>query len=285
MIYEVYTLFVHTCPTAGTGAASVKPRHGHHDERESDLNSDVDANRQRLAQVHEALLDVRDRDAQALRVDAHGHVAARARQRGIGLELADGLAEDVRAARAGEVEQVMIDFQPHDTPFAARPDDELSIVLRIGARVTITPQSAVFTPEPTHGTPPMTNAIPRTVSLPAADLKPGEMYFLLRDSIIPRPIAWVSTRSTAGASNVAPFSFFNVCCPSPPVLGFSCGPRGDNHDDANRTLKDTERNIRDTGEFVINLAVRGASRIWNGFLFARKTIQPGISRRGSFLCW
>ena len=96
--------------------------------------------------------------------------------------------------------------------------------------------------------------MPPTISFPASDLEPGEMYLLLRDSVLPRPIAWVSTVSDAGVTNLAPFSFFNVCSPSPPVLGFSCGPKGDNHNDANRVVKDTERNIRAVGEFVVNVA-------------------------------
>jgi flavin reductase (DIM6/NTAB) family NADH-FMN oxidoreductase RutF len=41
------------------------------------------------------------------------------------------------------------------------------------------------------------------------------------------------------------------------VLGFSCGPRSDNHDDAARVEKDTERNIRASGEFVVNLSPEG----------------------------
>ena len=98
---------------------------------------------------------------------------------------------------------------------------------------------------------------PRTLSLAASEFQPSEMYFLLRDSILPRPIAWVSTTSNAGVSNIAPFSFFNVCCPSPPVLGFSCGPRGDNHNDPERHPKDTLLNIRENGEFVVNLSPEG----------------------------
>lgn len=100
----------------------------------------------------------------------------------------------------------------------------------------------------------MIDPAPRTISLAAADFEPTEMYFLLRDSIVPRPIAWVSTISDAGQTNVAPFSFFNVVCPDPPVLGFSCGPRGDNHNDQNRLPKDTLLNIRANGEFVVNLS-------------------------------
>jgi len=92
----------------------------------------------------------------------------------------------------------------------------------------------------------------KTVSLSPTDLKPTEMYFLLRDSIMPRPIAWVSTISARGETNLAPFSFFNVCCPVPPVLGFSCGPRGDDHG-SGWVPKDTYLNIKETGEFVINI--------------------------------
>src|SRR6476661_3145511 len=100
----------------------------------------------------------------------------------------------------------------------------------------------------------LSDATPSTISFPATELDPAEMYLLLRDSVLPRPIAWVSTLSDAGVANLAPFSFFNVCSPSPPVLGFSCGPKGDDHNDPNRPVKDTERNIRALGEFVVNVA-------------------------------
>ena len=100
----------------------------------------------------------------------------------------------------------------------------------------------------------MTQNIPRTHSLDVSDFNPSEMYFLLRDSILPRPIAWVSTINRDGVSNIAPYSFFNVCCPSPPVMGFSCGPRGDNHQDGTRREKDTLINIKDNRQFVVNLS-------------------------------
>jgi len=101
---------------------------------------------------------------------------------------------------------------------------------------------------------PLSDATPSTISFPATELDPAELYLLLRDSVLPRPIAWVSTLSDAGVANLAPFSFFNVCSPSPPVLGFSCGPRGDDHDTVNRVLKDTELNIRAREQFVVNVA-------------------------------
>lgn len=91
------------------------------------------------------------------------------------------------------------------------------------------------------------------VSLPAHEFAPSEMYFLLRDTIIPRPIAWVSTVDRAGRSNLAPFSFFSVCSPWPPAIGFSCGPRRDDHGGADLAPKDTLLNIRAVREFVVNL--------------------------------
>jgi flavin reductase (DIM6/NTAB) family NADH-FMN oxidoreductase RutF len=80
-----------------------------------------------------------------------------------------------------------------------------------------------------------------------ANLSPIERYKLLSSTITPRPIAWVSTASRAGGLNAAPFSFFNVFGEDPPVVGFSINDRspGDR--------KDTGRNVRETGEFVVNL--------------------------------
>jgi flavin reductase (DIM6/NTAB) family NADH-FMN oxidoreductase RutF len=92
-----------------------------------------------------------------------------------------------------------------------------------------------------------------TVSLSPADFTSDELYFVLRDAIIPRPIAWVSSIDVAGVTNLAPFSFFNVCSPVPPILGFSCGPRGEDRKSASYALKDTWANIRETKEFVINI--------------------------------
>jgi flavin reductase (DIM6/NTAB) family NADH-FMN oxidoreductase RutF len=92
-----------------------------------------------------------------------------------------------------------------------------------------------------------------TISLAASAFKPTEMYFLLRDTVVPRPIAWVSTVDAAGVPNLAPFSFFNVVCPEPPVLGFSCGPRGDNHGEKGWVPKDTYANIMANGEFVVSI--------------------------------
>ncbi len=90
-------------------------------------------------------------------------------------------------------------------------------------------------------------------SLDSAELTPTEMYLLLRDSVIPRPIAWVSTVDDAGRSNLAPYSFFNVCSNVPPVLGFAVGPRGKDQETGKLLEKDTLANIRATGEMVVNI--------------------------------
>ena len=91
------------------------------------------------------------------------------------------------------------------------------------------------------------------------DVKPQElahreMYRLLITCVVPRPIAWVSTTDRKGIDNLAPFSFFNVLCATPPLLGFCPGIRAKELREARGTaVKDTLRNVRETGEFVVNL--------------------------------
>ncbi|MFG2731564.1 flavin reductase family protein [Streptomyces canus] len=83
----------------------------------------------------------------------------------------------------------------------------------------------------------------------SADLDAKSAYKLLIGSVIPRPIAWVSTVSTEGVGNLAPISFFTVVGRKPPRVSLSFQPRSDG-----ATLKDSFVNIRDTGEFVTNMA-------------------------------
>ena len=79
--------------------------------------------------------------------------------------------------------------------------------------------------------------------------KPGEGHRLPHDPfkaiIAPRPIGWISTADAEGRPNLAPYSFFNAFCSSPPIIGFS-----------SEGWKHTVRNIADTREFVFNLATR-----------------------------
>ncbi|MGD9961634.1 flavin reductase family protein [Nocardioides sp.] len=70
-------------------------------------------------------------------------------------------------------------------------------------------------------------------------------YPLLTALVVPRPIAWVSTFSAEGVGNLAPHSFFTVACATPPIVSFTSVGH-----------KDSLRNVRETGEFVVNLASR-----------------------------
>jgi len=82
----------------------------------------------------------------------------------------------------------------------------------------------------------------------------SELYGILLNSVAPRPIAWVSTLSASGQPNLAPFSFFNVMCVDPPLLGFAPGLRAPKQAIASYgEPKDTLRNIRETKEFVVNI--------------------------------
>jgi flavin reductase (DIM6/NTAB) family NADH-FMN oxidoreductase RutF len=78
---------------------------------------------------------------------------------------------------------------------------------------------------------------------------PRDIYKLLIGSVVPRPIAFVSTLSADGIRNLAPFSFFNAVCPNPPVVCFSTTFKGT----STPTRKDTLRNVQETGEFVVNI--------------------------------
>ncbi|WP_445669422.1 flavin reductase family protein [Paenibacillus sp. FSL R7-0198] len=90
------------------------------------------------------------------------------------------------------------------------------------------------------------------------DITIDEMYKLMIGSVVPRPIAWVSTRSMEGVLNLAPFSFFTVASRNPATLLLSIGPGVGEREG---TVKDTLVNMRETGEFVINVvpAVLAAS--------------------------
>lgn len=70
--------------------------------------------------------------------------------------------------------------------------------------------------------------------------------------VAPRPIGWISTISPAGQRNLAPYSFFNLLCYDPPLIGFSSGGR-----------KHSVANAEATGEFVWNLVTRAQGAVMN----------------------
>jgi flavin reductase (DIM6/NTAB) family NADH-FMN oxidoreductase RutF len=76
----------------------------------------------------------------------------------------------------------------------------------------------------------------------------GENHKLMIGSIVPRPIAFVSTVSSDGRKNLAPFSYFNGVCSNPPTVMFAPGRRG-----YDGLTKDTLNNICETEQFVINI--------------------------------
>ncbi|MEE2830691.1 MAG: flavin reductase family protein [Myxococcota bacterium] len=90
----------------------------------------------------------------------------------------------------------------------------------------------------------------------AAELRGRETYFLLIDSIVPRPIAWVTSLAPDGSLNLAPFSFFNGVSSRPPILSISIASKAVTDSEGQRSfkMKDTARNILDVGEFVVHLS-------------------------------
>jgi len=79
----------------------------------------------------------------------------------------------------------------------------------------------------------------------------------------PRPIGWISTRSSNDVLNVAPYSFFTAFNYTPPIVGFS-----------SIGYKDSVRNIEQTGEFVWNLVTRPLAEVMNQTCAA---VAPEIS--------
>jgi flavin reductase (DIM6/NTAB) family NADH-FMN oxidoreductase RutF len=76
---------------------------------------------------------------------------------------------------------------------------------------------------------------------------PRDVYRHMIACITPRPIAWVSTISARGITNLAPFSFFNGVGATPPTVVFSPVNRRDG------SRKDTVLNVEATREFVVNI--------------------------------
>ncbi len=72
-------------------------------------------------------------------------------------------------------------------------------------------------------------------------------FRLLIGCVVPRPIAWITTVDAQGRVNAAPFSSYNYVATSPPMIAVNIAARAG-------AIKDTARNIRESGEFVVNVA-------------------------------
>jgi len=77
-----------------------------------------------------------------------------------------------------------------------------------------------------------------------ADLTGADPYKLATGLVVPRPIGWIGSISADGIPNLAPYSFFNCVSGAPPTFVFSPGRGG---------RKDTLANVREVGEFTINI--------------------------------
>ncbi len=84
------------------------------------------------------------------------------------------------------------------------------------------------------------------------------IYKLMIGTIVPRPIAFVSTVSNDGINNLAPFSFFMGVSASPPTLAISIAKKG-----FVGNYKDTNKNILDTNEFVVNIVTENIANAMN----------------------
>ena len=87
----------------------------------------------------------------------------------------------------------------------------------------------------------MTDSPPR-VTFDPAELERSVYYRVLNSVVVPRPIAWVCSRSADGVDNLAPHSFYTVACVAPPIVQFTSVGR-----------KDSLTNVEATGEFTVNL--------------------------------
>jgi len=83
--------------------------------------------------------------------------------------------------------------------------------------------------------------------LDPSEMSPLERYRFMISAVVPRPIAWVTTISSEGRLNAAPFSFFTGISSNPPLVGVCVGNRRDG------SPKDTLRNAEETGEMVVNV--------------------------------
>jgi flavin reductase (DIM6/NTAB) family NADH-FMN oxidoreductase RutF/enamine deaminase RidA (YjgF/YER057c/UK114 family) len=160
----------------------------------------------------------------------------------------DVVQQTVFVRRAGEGDVIAAaarEFYGADTPI---PPTTLLTVADIGfhpgcdveIELVATPTGSAPMPDDS----PMNDAAATTdpLELDLAALDERERYFLLTSVVVPRPIAWVSTLAPDGTRNLAPYSYFNACSATPPIVHFT-----------STTSRDSLANVKATGEFVVNV--------------------------------
>lgn len=105
-------------------------------------------------------------------------------------------------------------------------------------------------------------------------LNPTQKYFLMTQTVIPRPIAWVLTANGNGSHNLAPFSYFNAVCSDPPLVAISVGWKSEG------TRKDTWTNIESRERFVIHIAGREMLSVLNESSIALPHGESEVQRLG-----
>lgn len=90
-------------------------------------------------------------------------------------------------------------------------------------------------------------AMTDTIIIDFSEISAHEKYKIMVGTIVPRPIAWVTTVDENGRPNAAPYSFFGCLSSDPPIIGLGIEYRADGRS------KDTARNIRDAGVFTVNI--------------------------------
>lgn len=79
-------------------------------------------------------------------------------------------------------------------------------------------------------------------------------YRLIVGCVVPRPVAWITTVNADGLVNAAPFSSYNYVATTPPMLAVNIATRAG-------VVKDTARNIKASGEFVVNVATESVMEV------------------------
>ncbi|MFC5970407.1 flavin reductase family protein [Halomarina salina] len=93
----------------------------------------------------------------------------------------------------------------------------------------------------------------------------GSAYRLLGGVVVPRPIAWVGSYDAEGRANLAPYSFFNVVSPDPPVVYFAPGGTGEHR-------KDSANNAIESETFTVHVVTRDFAEAMNA---TSATLAPG----------
>ena len=100
-------------------------------------------------------------------------------------------------------------------------------------------------------------------------LDTADAYRLVVGCVVPRPVAWITTVDGAGRVNAAPFSSYNYVATSPPMLAVNIAARA-----GDGAVKDTARNIRESAEFVVNVATEETMEVMH---LSAQEFPPEIS--------